>query len=93
MADDQFSECAVALLRLHFSRLSLLMGASNSETLPGYTLEQTRAAYAELQAAGFVIPIETSAPERGIRYWLTLAAMERKAEWLGTAPTARRVAP
>jgi hypothetical protein len=92
MAEGEFSECALALLRYHFTRFSLLMGASNSESLPGFTLEETRAAYDELVAAGFVIAVNTMAPEKGVRYWLTLAAMERKTEWLGAPPSSRRPA-
>jgi hypothetical protein len=90
MAALQFSEGALALLRHHFSRQSLMMGASNPESLPGHTVEETRAAYAELVAAGFMIAIDTLAQERGARFWLTLAAIERKAEWLGAAPPSRR---
>jgi hypothetical protein len=92
MADGQFSEAALALLRHHFARNSLMMGASNPESLPGYTVEETRAAYGELVTAGFMIAIDTLAQERGARYWLTLAAIERKAEWLGAAPASSRAA-
>jgi hypothetical protein len=93
MADGQFSDCALALLRHHLSGYSLMMGASNPESLPGYTEEETRAAYAELVAAELMIAIDTLAQERGARFWLTLAAIERKAEWLDAAPTSRRASP
>jgi hypothetical protein len=90
MQANSFSENALALLRLHFSGRSLIMGASNPEPLPGHTVEETQAAYDELVAAGFMIAIATSAPEHGVRYWLTLAAIERKAEWLGAPVSGRR---
>jgi hypothetical protein len=89
MAAVQFSEAAVALLRHHFSRQSLWMGANNTETLPGYTVEELRAAYQELVAAGFMIAVDTHTHEPNARFWLTLAAIERKAEWL-PAPTSGR---
>jgi hypothetical protein len=93
MAAVQFSENALALLRLHFSGHSLMMGASNPESLPGRTVEETQAAYAELVAAGYMIAIDTPGQERGARYWLTLAAIERKAEWLGAPPPKSRATP
>jgi hypothetical protein len=60
--------------------------------LPGHTVEETRAAYQELVAAGFMIAVDNEAEGPGARYWLTLAAIERKAEWLGAAPSGRRQA-
>ncbi len=47
---------ALALLELHFSRRSLIVGGANPETLPGRTLEETKIAYRELVAAGLMMP-------------------------------------
>src|SRR5262245_18041235 len=90
MAAATFSDTALALLRLHFSGQSLLMSVSNPDSLPGHTVEETQAAYDELVAAGFMVAIDTLAPARGMRYWLTLAAIERKDEWQSAAPSGRR---
>ncbi len=81
MASKPLSENALALIRYHFTGLSLLMTDANPESLPGLTVEETRAAYAELVAEGLMIMIDTSGTGRLPRYWLTLAAMERKTEW------------
>ena len=87
MPTEELSEGALALLRLHFSGRSLMMGACNPDSLPGYTVEETRAAYRELVAAGLMDPLHTFAHGRDSRYRLTLAAVERKAEWLSPAPS------
>jgi hypothetical protein len=92
MAAVKFSEAALAVLRLHFSGHSLMMGATGPESVPGHTVEETQAAYRELVAAGFMIAVGNQAEGHGARYWLTLAAIERKAEWLGLAPSGRRAA-
>ncbi len=81
MAAKALSENALALIRFHFTGLSLLMADANPESLPGLTVEETRAAYAELVADGLMVMIDTSGTGRLPRYWLTLAAMERKPEW------------
>ena len=98
MPTEELSEGALALLRLHFSGHSLMMGACNPDSLPGYTVEETRAAYRELVAAGLMDPLHTFAHGRDSRYRLTLAAVERKAEWLESRPfqpsfIARRILP
>jgi hypothetical protein len=87
MPAEELSEGALALLRLHFSGRSLMMGACNPDSLPGYTVEETRAAYRELVAAGLMDPLHTFAHGRDSRYRLTLAAVERKAKWLSPAPS------
>ena len=53
------------VLRLHFSGRSLMMGACNPDSLPGYTVEETRAAYRELVAAGLMDPLHTLRPRAG----------------------------
>jgi hypothetical protein len=90
MVAVKFSEAALELLRLHFSGQSLWMGADNPDSLPGHTVEETRAAYQELVSAGFMIAVDTHNHEPNARYWLTLAAMERKAEWQSAPPTSGR---
>jgi hypothetical protein len=87
MATDELSEAALALLRLHFSGRSLMMGACNAESLPGHTVDETRAAYRELVAAGLVDPLHTFAHGRDSRYRLTRTAVERKSEWLRPVPS------
>jgi hypothetical protein len=82
MAADQLSECAVALLRHHFSGFSLIMGGSKPESLPSYTLEETQAAYGELDVAGLMQLIDISRDGQTSRYWLTVTAMDRRTEWL-----------
>jgi hypothetical protein len=81
------SEVAVALLRLHFSGRSLMMGECNPDSLPGHSVEETRTAYHELVAAGLMEPIHTFAHGRNSRYRLTLAAVDRKSEWFTPAPS------
>jgi hypothetical protein len=90
MAKVKFSEAALAVLRLHFSGHSLMMVGSTPGSVPGHTVEETRAAYQELVSAGYMIAIGNQAEGPGARYWLTLAAIEQKAEWLGTSPSGRR---
>ena len=87
MPTDELSVGALALLWLHFSGRSFMMGACNPDSLPGHTVEETRAAYRELVAAGLMDPLHTFDPGRDSRYRLTLAAVERKAEWLSPAPS------
>jgi hypothetical protein len=82
MAADQFSEAALALLRVHFSGFSLNMAGDSPDSLPGHTVEETRSIYDELVKAGLMIAPHTQGQEQGARYWLTLAAVERKAEFL-----------
>jgi hypothetical protein len=90
MAAVQFSEVALALLRFHFSGQSLMMGGNGPESLPGHTADETRAAYADLVAAGYMIAFDTRTPEPHTRYWLTLTAIERKDEWLRDAASSGR---
>jgi hypothetical protein len=87
MTRNELSDCAFDLLRLHFSGGSLMMGDCNPDALPGYTVEETRAAYRELVAAGLMDPVHTFAHGRDSRYRLTLAAVERKAEWVSPDPS------
>jgi hypothetical protein len=85
MAAVELSESALALLRLHFEGFSLRMGTSNPDSLPGLTLEETRAAYGELTAAGLMTLIDMSGDQQSSRYWLTLAGMDRKSALLTPA--------
>jgi hypothetical protein len=85
MAEDQFSEAALALLRIHFAGDSLNMAGENPDSLPGYTVVETRSVYDELVNAGLMIAIRTEGQEQGARYWLTLAAIERKTEFQSPA--------
>jgi hypothetical protein len=73
------SEAARALLRIHLSGGSLQVGAINPDSLPGLTLEQTRAAYRELADAGLVEPLHSFAHGRDARYRLTKADAESSA--------------
>src|SRR5262245_21843649 len=93
MAELKFSEAALAILRFHFSGQSLWMGADNPESFPGHSVEETRAAYQELVAGGFMIAVDTHTHEPNARYWLTLAAIERKADWQKAPPSDRDGAP
>ncbi len=93
MAAVELSEVANALLRLHFSGDSLNMGTTNPEPLAGHTLEETRAGYAELAAAGLMMLIDIAGDGQTTRYWLTLAAMERRTEWSGAAPATSPATP
>jgi hypothetical protein len=93
MAADQLSEAALALLRLHLSGGSLMMGARNPESLPGRTAGETREAYGELVAAGLMDPVHTFAHGRDSRYRLTRAAVERKSEWLSAAASSPFASP
>jgi hypothetical protein len=87
MTRVELSDGALVLLRLHFSGGSLMMGDCNPDALSGYTAEETRAAYRELVAAGLMDPVHTFAHGRNSRYRLTLAAVERKDEWLSPVPS------
>jgi hypothetical protein len=93
MATSDLSDCALELLRYHFSGLSLRTGASNPETLPGHTLEATQAAYSELEAEGLMKLVDMSRDGESPRYWLTLGAIERKSEWLIAAHSSRPSPP
>ena len=85
MAAVELSERALSLLRLHFSGHSLRMGTSSPESMPGDTVEETRTAYGELVAKGLMLLIDISGDGQSSRYWLTLAAMEGRSEWLTPA--------
>jgi hypothetical protein len=93
MAADQISEAALALLRVHFSGNSLNMAGENPDSLPGHTVEETRSVYDELVKAGLMIAIRTLDQEQGARYWVTLAAVERKAEFLPPAASGTKASP
>jgi len=67
------TEAAELLLELHLGGGSLRMGVKAPETLPGLTVDRTRAAYRELVAAGLMIPLHTFAHGRDSRYRLTEA--------------------
>jgi hypothetical protein len=71
IAMDELSKAALALLRLHISGGSLMMGACNPDTLPDHTVEETRATYGELVAAGLMDRLHTFAHGRDSRYRLT----------------------
>ncbi len=70
-----------------------MMGACNPDSLPGHTVEETRAAYRKRMAAGLMDPLHTFAHGRDSRYPLTLAAAERKAGWLSPAPSSPLALP
>ena len=86
MASSVLTEDALALIQYHFSGLSLKMGDTNPDSLPGRTVEQTRAAYDVLVAEGLMKLIDVSRDGTSPRYWLTLTAMERKSEWQKAVP-------
>ncbi len=67
------SEAAVSLLRLRLS------GERVEVT------DETRESYRELAAAGLAEPVHTFTKGRDSHYRLTLAAMERKAEFLSVS--------
>ena len=69
----ELSESALCLLRLRLS------GQRVEVT------DETRVPYQELAAAGLADPVHTFTKGRDSHYRLTLAAMERKAEFLGVA--------
>jgi hypothetical protein len=93
MAANELSEVALELIRLHFSGNSLRMGASKPDPLPGHTLEETRAAYGELVADGLMTLVDIDRDAQSSRYWLTLAAMERKSEWLARPSSGSLASP
>jgi hypothetical protein len=56
---NMLSADALALLRLHFSRRTLIVGGARAESLPGRTLEETKSAYRELVEAGLMMPMHS----------------------------------
>jgi hypothetical protein len=50
---------ALALLNLHFSRQSLIVGGANPESLPGRSVEETKTAYRELVVAGLMMSMHS----------------------------------
>ncbi|MFI5461340.1 MAG: hypothetical protein ACHRXM_38550 [Isosphaerales bacterium] len=69
----ELSESALSLLRLRLS------GQRVEVT------DETRVPYQELAAAGLAEPVHTFTKGRDSHYRLTLAAMERKAEFLSVS--------
>ncbi len=67
---------ALALLKFHLSGGSLQMGVVNPEHLPDRSVEETRAAYRELVAAGLMEVLHTFAYGRESRYRPTKAGVE-----------------
>ena len=68
------------MLAIHFDRRSLSMGGPNPEPLPGKTLEETRAAYRELVAAGLMMPLHSFVGGKESLYRLTDDANARRGE-------------
>lgn len=75
-----FSSDALALLRLHFDRRSLIVGGTNPESLPGRTLDETKDAYRELAAAGLMMPLHSFVGGKDSVYRLTDDAKMRRSE-------------
>ena len=67
---------ALTLLRLHLAGESLQVGALDPQSLPGRTVEATRAAYRELVGAGLMESLHTFAHGRDSRHRLTRAGAE-----------------
>jgi hypothetical protein len=76
---------ALALLQLHFSRRSLIVGGAHPESLPGRTLEETRTAYRELVTAGLMMPMDSFVGGKESVYRLTDHAKMRKGELIALA--------
>ena len=72
---ENLSKNALALLQMHQDGGSLQVDERNPETLPGCSIEETRAAYQELVAAELAIPKHTFAHGRNSRYRLTEAGV------------------
>jgi hypothetical protein len=74
------SENALALLHLHFGGGTLIVGGAKPESLPGVSLEATKAAYRELTAAGLMMPLHSFVGGRDSVYRLTDHAKMRREE-------------
>jgi hypothetical protein len=81
----ELSADALVLLRLHFDRRSLIVGGPNPESLPGRSLDDTRAAYRELVRAGLMLPMHSFVAGPESVYRLTDAAKARREEIMGLA--------
>ncbi len=82
MSTLALSEDALALLRLHHDGGSLVMGVHDPESLPGRSVEETRAAYRELVEAGLMMVLHTFAHGRESAYRYTEEGWDRRYEWL-----------
>jgi hypothetical protein len=76
---------ALALLNLHFSRQSLIVGGANLESLPGRSVEETKTAYRELVVAGLMLPMHSFVGGPESVYRLTDDAKLRKDELIALA--------
>jgi hypothetical protein len=76
---------ALALLQLHFSRRSLIVGGANPESLPARTVEETKTAYRELVVAGLMMPMHSFVGGPESVYRLTDEARMRQEELTGLA--------